>query len=212
MGLGDRRDEHVLETAAPAAPGRAQQRRDSGDGGPGLLLRLRVRLHRGRLDRDLARGAACETGVEHALRARQLVDGATRRGLARSLRRVSAEAGRARSTPLTATVPIDRKAVAPWREALLGLAERLEQPVEVSPRGVARVLMLLTDGSGPLYSPATDRPIGEAIWWAADGLALCPPHRWDCPVIMKLDPGQVGWTCARCGAIATTRDPGIRPD
>ncbi len=179
---------------------------------PGLVLRLRVCLHRWRLDRDLARGAAREASEERALRARQLVDRGTRRGLARSLRRVSAEAGRARTSRFTATVPIDRKAVAPWREALVGLAERLEQPVEVNPRGIARVLMLLTDGSGPLYSPAPDRSIGEAIWWAADGLALCPPHRWDCPVFMKLDPGHVGWTCARCGTIATTRDPGVSPD
>jgi hypothetical protein len=93
----------------------------------------------------------------------------------------------------------------------LGLAERLERPVEVNPTGVARVLMLLTDGSGPLYNPARDRSVGEALWWVADGLALCPPHRWDCPVIMKLDPEHVAWTCARCGSVATTEDPGVSP-
>ena len=32
----------------------------------------------------------------------------------------------------------------------------------------------------------------------------CPPHTWGCPVVMKVDPRSVAWTCATCGAIATT--------
>ena len=28
----------------------------------------------------------------------------------------------------------------------------------------------------------------------------CAPHDWRCPVIIKLDPDHVAWTCARCGA------------
>ena len=31
----------------------------------------------------------------------------------------------------------------------------------------------------------------------------CPPHTWGCPVVMKLDPRSVAWTCAGCGAIVT---------
>jgi len=31
----------------------------------------------------------------------------------------------------------------------------------------------------------------------------CPPHTWGCPVVMKVDPRSVAWTCAGCGAIAT---------
>jgi hypothetical protein len=30
----------------------------------------------------------------------------------------------------------------------------------------------------------------------------CPPHDWGCPVVMKVDPRSVAWTCASCGAIA----------
>jgi hypothetical protein len=119
----------------------------------------------------LAYGVACTTPEERALRARQLADPSTRRGLARSRRELSADAEGGR-VAFSAAVPIDRRAVGPWREALLGLAERLEQPVEVNPSGVARVLVLLTDGAGPLYNPGRDRSIGEAIWWVADGLAL----------------------------------------
>lgn len=99
----------------------------------------------------------------------------------------------------------------PWREGLLGLADRLEQPVPVNPCGVARTLVLLSDGAGPLYNPAPERSIGEAIWWVVDGLEPCPPHDWDSPKVMKLHPEHVAWTCRRCGAIATNDDPLVRP-
>jgi hypothetical protein len=51
----------------------------------------------------------------------------------------------------------------------------------------------------------------EDIWWVADGLRWCPPHAWSCPKVTKLDPEQVAWTCVRCGAIAQTDDPAVRP-
>jgi hypothetical protein len=43
-----------------------------------------------------------------------------------------------------------------------------------------------------------------------------PPHAWDCPVVMKMDPGSVAWTCANCGSIVTVpvgspRPPGAAP-
>jgi hypothetical protein len=115
-----------------------------------------------------------------------------------------------RAALLESTVPVLCEVVAPWREALLGLAERLEQPGTINPCGLARVLVLLTDGIGPFYNPAPEHSMGEAIWWVADGLALCPTHDWHCPAIMKLDPDHVAWTCARCGAIATSDDPAVR--
>ena len=40
----------------------------------------------------------------------------------------------------------------------------------------------------------------------------CPPHDWRCPVVMKLDPEHVAWTCAGCGAIATTDSRAVRPE
>jgi hypothetical protein len=39
----------------------------------------------------------------------------------------------------------------------------------------------------------------------------CPPHAWDCPVLMKLDPRSVAWTCAKCGAIVTVPVGAPRP-
>jgi len=75
---------------------------------------------------------------------------------------------------MSAAVPLSRRVVVHWRESLLGVAERLERPEPVNPRGVARVLMLLTDGSGPLYDPAAADRMSDAVWWIADGLALDP--------------------------------------
>lgn len=39
----------------------------------------------------------------------------------------------------------------------------------------------------------------------------CSPHTWDCPVLMKLDPSAVAWTCAGCGAIVTAPVGAPRP-
>jgi hypothetical protein len=173
---------------------------------------MRVRLHCHSLDRALAAGGEPGAGRELALRATQLAGPATRRRLARSLREVVFDAEHPSTALLTSTVPVARSAVVPLREGLLGLAERLERPGPVNPCGVARVAELLSDSRGPLYHPAPQRSLQEALWWVADGLQPCPPHAWASPVIMKLDPEHVAWTCARCGAIATTDDPSVRPE
>jgi len=133
----------------------------------------------------------------------------TRNELARSFRHLAQSDDRGAAL-FSSAVPLSRRAE-PWREALVGLAERLEQPVAINVCGVARAQELLTDGTGPLYSSLSGMSIGEAVWWVADGLQFCPPHAWGCPVIMKLDPEHVAWTCRRCGTIATTADPAVRP-
>jgi hypothetical protein len=71
--------------------------------------------------------------------------------------------------------------------------------------------LLLRDGAGPLYTPDATPTFADAIWSIADGLGLCPPHDWDCPKVMKLDPDLVAWTCRRCGAVATSNDGATRP-
>jgi hypothetical protein len=170
-----------------------------------------VRLHRWRLDRELANGCDCNSSEDRAIRARQLARPGVRHDLARSLRRVVADAERPSLTWPAPAVPIRREAIINWRGGLLGLADRLDQPVDLNPRGVARVLTLITDATGPLYSGASKRSLGDFVWWAADGLGQCPPHDWRCPVIMKIDPSHVAWTCARCGATAVSDDTAVRP-
>jgi hypothetical protein len=174
-------------------------------------VQLQVRIHRGRLDRELADGCTDGPWEARAWRARQLADQRTRRSVARSLRRIVADARSPWSTMRFSAVPLRCSDVMAWHEGLLGLADRLLGPEAVSAGAVARVLVLICDGTGPLYHEAADRTLGEAIWWIADGLETCPPHDWRCPVVMKLDPAHVAWTCARCGAIAVTDDLAVRP-
>lgn len=135
-----------------------------------FVRRLRVHLHRRRLDRQLADGLAPESFHDRALRATQLASMPTRRQVARSLRRLVELAETPAGALLGPAVPVCRRAVLTWREGLLGLADRLEQPVPLDPRGAARALVLLTDGGGPFYDARAQRSMSEAVWWIADGL------------------------------------------
>ena len=137
-----------------------------------LSKRLRVTLHRRRLDHELAVGLdPCEL-EDRALRATQLAGMPARRRTARALRGVVQEASHAPGGPFGPVIPVSRRTVLAWRQGLLGLADRLERPEPVNPCGVARALVLLTDVVGPLYEPGTSRSMGDAVWWIADGLQL----------------------------------------
>jgi hypothetical protein len=133
-----------------------------------------VQLHRDRLNQQVADGFGTDPIEDQALRASQLAGMRSRRRLARSLRARVKDAERPAAPRMSAAVPPSRRAVLPWRESLLGVAERLESPVPVNPCGVARVLLLLTDGVGPLYNPEAAERMGDLVWWIADGLALDP--------------------------------------
>jgi hypothetical protein len=157
-----------------------QSQRDAGGiGAPHsrrrLWLRIRIRLHRRALDRQLSNGLTAGGSDDRALRARQLGDDHTRRRLARSLRGMIADAEATPMARLCAAAPVCARAVLPWRQALLGVAERLEGSDPVAPCGVARVVVLLTDGGSPAYDPDPARSMNDAIWWIADGLSLPAP-------------------------------------
>jgi hypothetical protein len=141
---------------------------------PTLRVRLRTRLHARSLDRSLAAGHPPEERAERALRASQLTAPGTRRTLARSLRGAVAEAERASLRVLSPTIAPDPAPTWGWRQGLLGLAERLEQPRPVNPCGVARAKLLLSDGAGPLYNRRACESLEDAIWSIAEGLELEP--------------------------------------
>jgi len=179
--------------------------------GPSLGLRLSVLLHRRRLDEQLAEGCGRGVADELTLRAHQLSDPVHRAGLAGALRRIVERAERP-SGGLSSTVPPCRDAVIERREGLLGLADRLDGAASMSASAVARVELLLQDGTGPLFSARADRSIADGLWWVADAWERgCAVHDWRCPVISKLDCEHVTWTCAHCGATAVSADGGTRP-
>jgi len=71
--------------------------------------------------------------------------------------------------------------------------------------------------AGELSHPLTHEPAPSSRQVRLDvelpslALSVCPPHRWGCRVIMKLDPENVAWTCGWCGLVATSDDFGVRP-
>jgi hypothetical protein len=138
-------------------------------------VRARVRVRRQRLDALLAAGTEPGESPELALRASQLSSMAARKTVASALRRAVTDAREHRIHLISSVVPVYRPAVNRWSEALIGLAEALEQPEPVDPCGVARGMQLITDGSSPLYRPNAAAVLGRHIWWIADGLGTRTP-------------------------------------
>jgi hypothetical protein len=67
-------------------------------------------------------------------------------------------------------VVIDRASVADGRGPILRLAQRLEDPAPVSPRGIALAQELLTDGRGPFFDRHSMRSVAEAVLDVEDAL------------------------------------------
>jgi hypothetical protein len=111
--------------------------------------RLIARWRAMKLDRELAAGAPPESSGALLLRARALLAPRNRRGLGRALERIVAEP--APAPLLGARVPVRRSEVRRSRDDLRLLAQRLAAPTPVAVRGVAKVRVLLSDGSGPLF-------------------------------------------------------------
>jgi hypothetical protein len=121
-------------------------------GPPGLGLRLRVALSRARLDRALARDGGSVARRALAVRAGQLASPRGRAGVAASLERAFA-AALGPHPPTSAVVP-SPTAIRANCTAFLDLVDRLRSPEPVAAAGLARILVLLRDGSSALYLPA----------------------------------------------------------
>jgi hypothetical protein len=134
-----------------------------------LGLRLCVAIWRSRLNNEIATGCDPAGSPERALRSRQLCTAASRTRAARALRAAVAETERRRGG-INVAIPVSRRAVAEWREGLLGLADALEFSQPVNPCGIARAYELVTDGASPLYNRAAAHSLGEWLWWISDGL------------------------------------------
>jgi hypothetical protein len=115
-----------------------------------LRDRLLARVRANRLDRDLAEGVAPERSIVLALRARRLVDPDLVATLARAIRRVARDA--VAPDRAGARMPTRGDAVRAAAGELDDLARRLVSPHPPAVRGIAQVNLLVTDGTGPLYS------------------------------------------------------------
>jgi hypothetical protein len=130
-------------------------------GPPGLLVRLYVSVHRGALDRALARGEDPVARRALAVRAGRLVRPRGRARLATALERAAGSATVPRG--FTAAVAPNPTAMRLHRTQLLDLADRMRSPEPVAAAGVARLLVLLRDGCSPLYLPAPPEVLGDDL-------------------------------------------------
>lgn len=147
----------ALDIAEPARARRAAARRAR------LGLRIRVRLGRWRLDRQIAAGGLREGGAELELRSSQLTAPDAQRALARNLRRIIAFADTNPSRPSLSAVVIEPAAVRRGRAAMVELAEQLERAPRVDARGILLARALLTDVLSPVFDADAERSLTEAV-------------------------------------------------
>jgi len=136
-----------------------------------LFEPARVWLRRGALDRSLAHGADPTATPELSRRARQLTSRRTRAGLVEGLRNLIEAAEEPRRAH-TAAVPLQRRAILGERAFLLDLAADLASDDELSPRGIALVERLLTDGASPVYGSGPEGDLHRALIHARAALHL----------------------------------------
>jgi hypothetical protein len=141
-----------------------------------LVLRLRVWCNSSRLTRELASGACVVDSRELALRAGQITDARTRSLLAASIEEILHQAAVGRPI-FSAQVPVDKAKIVLARVPLLELADRLRSRESVTPCGMARVLLLLTDPARPLYGCSGAVDLAEAVIDARQMLDDAPESR-----------------------------------
>lgn len=124
------------------APGHRGGRR------PRLTARLAARLRAHTFDRRLAVGVPADPGSALAAHRARVTSTAERRVLARALRRVRQ---RADAPSWSSSVPVHADNIAAAGQLIDRLIARLETPGPVGARGMARLRLVLGDGSGPLY-------------------------------------------------------------
>jgi hypothetical protein len=129
-----------------------------------------ARLRSRRLDQELAGGTPPETTAPLALRARRLAALSRRRTIADGLRRVICDTRR--GVPSLARISARRAQVMVAADELNRLADALATPGPVSARGVAQAFILLTDGTGPLYSERSTASLRADAAVAASNLRL----------------------------------------
>jgi hypothetical protein len=145
-------------------------------GAVSLRIRVRTRLRRHKLDRELASGVDPNINPLCCERARELVGEQNRKRIAASLEQLLGEAD---SGPraFTSRVPIARAAIRDSRGYLDTIVELLRTPAYISAQGVARISLLLSDGAGPLYgnNPAHSEELRRALETVVDTIDQSTP-------------------------------------
>jgi hypothetical protein len=127
---------------------------------PGLAARLRARTRARALDRALAAGSGADGSSALALRAARLTSPRTRARVADHVERLLAAAER----------PPSRRRIGPRRAVVVAEGEQLREtaallrgPTPVYARGLALLMLLLSDGTGPAYAPGREEAFAERL-------------------------------------------------
>ena len=139
----------IARTFLMSAQMQEASRRNAGHRAP-LRARLVAKLFANRLDRMVAVGAPAPEGSALAVHAARLTSVEEREAIARSLRRAVASA-RNRNMHMSSAVPLNVPNIIAAELRIDEITLRLHSPRPVSPRGVARLRVLLADGVGPMY-------------------------------------------------------------
>jgi hypothetical protein len=115
-----------------------------------LSKRVIAMVMANKFDRMLAVGVAASHGSALAVHAARLTSIEEREAIARSLRRSVDDAGN-RDAPVSSRIPLNVPNITAAQDRIDEVTLRLHSPRPVTPRGVARLRLLLTDGAGPFY-------------------------------------------------------------
>jgi hypothetical protein len=139
------------------------------DSAPPAWRRVQARAASYRLDQRLALGEAPEDSVLLALHAQRIVRPVACAALARTIRRVIDTAD-GRRVPRRHEIPVCVPSVLAAADGLRKLAERIEGCGPVGARGVARLRLLLSDGTGPLFLPQSAKQLPVALRAVSEAL------------------------------------------
>jgi hypothetical protein len=117
---------------------------------PSWQARLTAKLFAARYDRAVDAGTSPEPGSALAVHVTRLSAPRAREELAHALRLVLRDVAEGPDA-LRPRVPVRPDAVRRAADVVHAIVSRLEEPRRVRVRGMARLRMLLADGSGPLY-------------------------------------------------------------
>jgi hypothetical protein len=130
---------------------------------------LAAQWYAGQLDRRLAQGTSPNATALLAIHAERITGPRGRARVAEGLARARRDAHAAHSG-FSAAIPPHASEVRAARTVLETLERRLLAPEPVTPRGVALLRVLLTDGAGPLYRPGEPGVLGSDLRAAAAAL------------------------------------------
>jgi hypothetical protein len=124
--------------------------------------RIRARLHRRVIDREIAAGAAVDADPARALRALQLTGVTERRCVATSLANILEAADERHADPAS-RVRLPHADVLAARHGIVALIEVLRSEQTVAARGVALARLLTEERDSPMLCEGAGRTVHQAV-------------------------------------------------